>query len=167
MYTLLTSAPRTGGCKYSSHFNLQVLLPYAHAKLSALYERHSSMSPQLPRLGDFRSHQQQAASEGQQVASEGQQEQQGQRQHQGQQSWRQEQLRQLDAQLGGRLTAAVDRLAHWRRHLKALALHAFIKVRQRGCTELSSACCNWEPECRVKKFLMPCSQEHACMSADC
>lgn len=104
---------------------LSVLLPYAHAKLSALYERRGSMPPQLLRLGDFRSRQQQ------QPASERQQEQQEQQQQDQQQqgqSWRRQQLQQLDARLGGRLFAAADRLAHWRRHLRALALHAFIKA---------------------------------------
>jgi hypothetical protein len=104
-------------------YDVQVLLPYAHAKLSALYERRSSplqsfappgaSAGQLPPVGQ----QDDAAA--------------GQRQQQQQRGWRrplQQQFQQLDVRLGGGLSAAATRLRIWRQYLHGLALHAFIKV---------------------------------------
>ena len=100
---------------------MQVLLPYAHAKLSALYERRSSTLQSDPRLG---------APAGQ-LPPAGQQNNAAASQQQHQRSWRrplQQQFQQLDVRLGGGLSTAVARLRIWRQYLRALALHAFIKV---------------------------------------
>ncbi len=105
----------------------QVLLPYAHAKLSALYERRHAAPPPLPGLRDFnRPRQQEAETQQQQDAQQQQsQSQQGQERRQ-LQPWQQRLQRWRP--YGGAVCTAADRLGVAARQLRALALHAFIEV---------------------------------------
>lgn len=117
---------RKPACRYTLPVHVtQVLLPYADAKLSALYERHHAAPPPLPGLRDFnRPRRQETETQQQQDA---QQQQSQSQQERGQlQPWQQRLQRWRPH--GGAVSTAADRLGVAARQLRALALHAFIKV---------------------------------------
>lgn len=106
---------------------LQVLLPYAHAKLSALYDRHSSAPRSLALFDDPVPAPGLLPPAAQQDQAQQQQQQQGAGQERHQRPL-QRQFQQLDVRLGGGLSSAAARLQAWQRYLRTILLHAFVKV---------------------------------------